>query len=425
MTGHNSPARAPGWRIPVIGGVPADQRLLGAVPALVETVIAALLARVPTYRRLPHEQVAGELSQVTERRIRALAQAVRTGLPADQEEFTSVREAAARRAEEGLPLDAVLLAHHLGMEVCWELVTRDARDDDAADLLVLNRLLLDQLRQATSAAGAGYVEERRAMADERQAARHALLTALLDGAPAEEAATRAGIRLPPSYAVLCLAVADHPDERAPGVDRTVAGHRKLRRLRTELAHRTRQSALSALSSSGGPVLIPLDCRPDGVPAGTWHRLTDTVSGTARAAGVPVQAGAAVTAPAGVAAAAVLAAEVLGVAQAFDRPPGLHRLDDVLLEYQLSRPSQARSRLASLLAPLEDGGELLATLRTHLAGGLNRRHTARALHLHPNTVDYRLRRVAVLTGLDPTRPADLLRITAAIAARDAERAQEPA
>lgn len=44
-----------------------------------------------------------------------------------------------------------------------------------------------------------------------------------------------------------------------------------------------------------------------------------------------------------------------------------------------------------------------------------------LHLHPNTVDYRLRRIAVRTGLDPTRPADLPRITAALAARDAERA----
>ncbi|MFF2045186.1 PucR family transcriptional regulator [Kitasatospora sp. NPDC058170] len=417
----SSTDRAPGWRIPVIGGVPADRRLLGTVPELVEAVIAALLERVPTYRRLPHEQLSGELTRVTERRIRALAQAVRTGLPAPDEEFTAVREAAARRAEEGLPLDAVLLAHHLGMEVCWELVTRDARDSDAADLLVLNRLLLDQLRQATAAAGAGYFEERRTLADERHAARHALLTALLDGTPAEEAATRAGIRLPTAYAVLCLAVSDHPDEQAPGVDRAVAGHRKLRRLRTELDHRTRQSALSTLSSSGGLVLVPLDHRPDAVPDAEWRRLADTVDRTARAAGVPVLAGASAAGPAGVAVAAGLAFEVLEVARAFGRPPGLHRLDDVLVEYQLTRPSHARSRLASLLEPLEDGGELLATLRTHLAGGLNRRHTAGALHLHPNTVDYRLRRIAALTGLDPARPADLLRITAAIAARDAERA----
>ncbi|MGW2547755.1 PucR family transcriptional regulator, partial [Kitasatospora sp. NPDC001574] len=113
-------------------------------------------------------------------------------------------------------------------------------------------------------------------------------------------------------------------------------------------------------------------------------------------------------------------EVLQVARTVGRPPGLHRLDDLLLEYQLSRPSHARGRLAALLAPLEDGGELLATLRVHLSGGLNRRHTAQVLHLHPNTVDYRLRRIAVLTGLDPARPAHLPRITAAIAARDAER-----
>ncbi|MFB7617430.1 PucR family transcriptional regulator [Kitasatospora sp. NPDC056181] len=425
MTGHNSPACAPGWRIPVIGGVPADQQLLGSVPELVETVIATLVERVPTYRRLPREQVAGELAQVTERRIRALAQAVRTGLPAPAAEFAAVREAAARRAEEGLPLDAVLLAHHLGMEVCWELVTRQARDGDAADLLVLNRLLLDQLRRATSAAGAGYVEDRRDLADERHAARHALLTALLEGAPADEAAERAGLRLPPAYAVLCLAVADHPDEQAPGVDRTVAARRKLRRLRAELDHRTRQSALTSLTATGGVALVPLDRGPDAVPAATWLMLADTVHRTARATGAAVQAGAAAATPAGVPGAAALAHEVLEVARAFGRPPGLHRLDDVLLEYQLSRPSHARSRLASLIEPLADSGDLLATLRTHLAGGLNRRHTARTLHLHPNTVDYRLRRVAVLTGLDPTRPADLLRIAAAIAAHDAERTQEPA
>ncbi|WP_406195912.1 helix-turn-helix domain-containing protein [Kitasatospora sp. NBC_01560] len=405
--------------------MPADQRLLGAVPELVESVVATLLNRVPVYRRLPREQVTGELVQVTERRIRALAHAVRTGLPAPEAEFTAVREAAARRAEEGLPLDAVLLAHHLGLEVCWELVTRQARDGDAADLLVLNRLLLDQLRQATAAAGAGYVDGRRSLTDERHAARHTLLAALLDGAPAGESAARAGLRLPATYAVLRLTVADHPDEQAPGVDRTVAGHRKLRRLRSELDHRTRQSALSSLSASGGVALVPLDCPPDGVPAATWQLLADTVRRAARAAGAAVRAGAAAAAPAGVPGAAVLAQEVLDVARAFGHPPGLHRLDDVLLEYQLSRPSHARPGLASLIGPLADSADLLTTLRTHLAGGLNRRHTAHALHLHPNTVDYRLRRIAVLTGLDPTRPADLLRITAAIAAHDAERTQEPA
>ncbi|PBC72205.1 PucR-like helix-turn-helix protein [Streptomyces sp. TLI_235] len=421
MTGHNSPAQVTGWHAPTIGGVPADQRLLAALPELVQAVLAALLDRLPTYRRLPREQVDGELARTAERRIRTLARAVRTGRTAPDEEFATVRETAARRAEEGLPLDAVLLAHHIGLEVCWEWMTRQAGDGDTAGLLVLHRLLLDHLRQITAAAGAGYFEERRTMVDERHAARHALIGALLDGAPADEAAARAGLRLPPGYAVLALAVADHPDEHADGVDRTVAGRRKLRRLRAELDHRTRHGALSVLAADGGLVLVPLDTRPTALPAADWHRLADTVAATARAAGAPVLAGAAAAEPSAVAAAAALAYEVLDVARVFGRPPGLYRLDDLLLEYQLSRPGHARPRLAALIDPLQHAGDLLTTLRTHLDGGLNRRHTASALHLHPNTVDYRLRRIAALTGLDPARPADLLRITAAVAAHDAERA----
>lgn len=457
MTGHNAPhcapthapthdpggdtpadvatpaSPAPDWRVPVIGGLPADRRLLGGARELAEAVIGTLVERVPVYRRLPREQLAGELTRDAERRIRALAHTARTGRPAPEAEFTAVREAAARRAEEGLPLDAVLLAHHLGLEICWEFATRHALAGDAADLLTLNRLLLDQLREATAAAGAGYLDGRRRPTEHRYAARQSLLTALLAGTPAEDAATRAGLRLPAAYAVLCLSVADHPDEHAPEVDPAIAARRKLRRLGAELDHRTRRSALYALTSSGGLVLVPLTPgqggqdgqdahrRADAPAEATWAHLAAAVTAAARAAGAPVQAGAAAATPAEVPAAAALACEVLDVARAFDRPPGLHRLDDVLLEYQLTRPSQARARLAALLEPLVDGGELLTTLRTHLAGGLNRRHTASALHLHPNTVDYRLRRIAVLTGLDPTQPADVLRITAAIAARTAEQA----
>ncbi len=409
----------------MIGGLPADRRLLRAVRELAEAVVAALLERVPVYHRLPREQLTGELTRDTERRIRALAHTVRTGLPAPAEEFTAVREAAARRAEEGLPLDAVLLAHHLGLEICWEFVTRHARDSDTAELLVLHRLLLDQLRQAVTAAGAGYLEGRRPAADRRYAARQSLLTALLAGAPADEAATRAGLRLSAGYAVLCLSVAEHPDERSPGVDPGIAGRRKLRRLAAELDHCTRQSALTALTPSGGLVLVPFGPPQEspGAPGveAPWPHLAATLATASRAAGVPVLVGAAAAAPAGVPDAAALAYEVLEVARAFGRPPGLHRLDDVLLEYQLTRPTQARARLAALLEPLADTGELLTTLRTHLGGGLNRRHTASTLHLHPNTVDYRLRRIAVLTGLDPTHPADILRITAALAARTAEQA----
>ncbi|MFD4676480.1 PucR family transcriptional regulator [Lentzea sp. NPDC058450] len=108
---------------------------------------------------------------------------------------------------------------------------------------------------------------------------------------------------------------------------------------------------------------------------------------------------------------MLAREVLAVASG----PGLFRLTDVLLEYQLSRPSAALGPLAEIVAPLTE--ELVQTLEVYLRRG-SRRPAASELHVHPNTVDYRLRRVAELTGLDPTRIEHVTLLTAALAARRA-------
>ncbi|MFF2408551.1 PucR family transcriptional regulator [Streptomyces sp. NPDC058092] len=98
-------------------------------------------------------------------------------------------------------------------------------------------------------------------------------------------------------------------------------------------------------------------------------------------------------------------ETVGLVARTGHPPGLYRLADVLLEYQLSRPSEALRGLARLLKPLNSKPELPHTLETHLELGLDRRSTAAALHIHPNTVDCRIRRIDRLTGLSPARPAD--------------------
>jgi DNA-binding PucR family transcriptional regulator len=65
-----------------------------------------------------------------------------------------------------------------------------------------------------------------------------------------------------------------------------------------------------------------------------------------------------------------------------------------------------------LGPLEDYAErrradLLETLRTFVACDLDRRRAAERLHVHPNTLDYRLRRVEELTGLRLSSTSDLV------------------
>ncbi|MBF6351493.1 helix-turn-helix domain-containing protein [Nocardia flavorosea] len=89
--------------------------------------------------------------------------------------------------------------------------------------------------------------------------------------------------------------------------------------------------------------------------------------------------------------------------------------DLAVEYQITRPGPARRRLAKSLDPLLPQPELLETLSTHLAYERNRQRTARALYVHANTVDYRLRRIARLTGLDPADSEGLWHLQAAMIA----------
>lgn len=109
--------------------------------------------------------------------------------------------------------------------------------------------------------------------------------------------------------------------------------------------------------------------------------------------------------------------MLDVALRLGRPPGLYQLDDLVLETQLAAGGRAGERLVELLAPLRERPELLATLRTLLAAKENRRQAATILHVHPNTLTYRLRRIAECSGYDPTEPAGLRVLAAAVIAQD--------
>ena len=65
--------------------------------------------------------------------------------------------------------------------------------------------------------------------------------------------------------------------------------------------------------------------------------------------------------------------------------------------------------------LAAGGALADTLDAYLEAGGAVESCARTLFVHPNTVRYRLRRVAEVTGLEPTaaRDAHVLRTACAV------------
>ncbi|MFF3618528.1 PucR family transcriptional regulator [Streptomyces sp. NPDC002467] len=409
---------------PRFGGVPVHKRLLAAAPTLAPAVMARLVEQLPAYGALPSEQLRGEITKEVDRGIRAFIRVLRGGELPEESELARISESSARRADEGVPLEAVVGAYHFGAEECAAQVLATAGPDDLADVLLVQRRLLGYLRLVSCAVAAGYVQERQAALGDEQVARQSLLSRLLEGGDPRAAADRAGIRLPPSYLVLGITMGPHPDELRPGVNHSVAARRKLRRLRNELQRQTPGVPLSVLSDDGGLVLIPYEGPAADFAAADRERLGRLVEQLGLMCGAELLVAAAAAAPEGVADAARMVGEVRRIAEASGRGPGLYLLEDVLLEYQLSRPSSARDGLAALLGPLAGRPELLDTLRTFLACGLDRRRAAARLQIHPNTVDYRLRRATELTGLDAARGADLLTLHAALAAHDAVRRGEP-
>ncbi|WP_283138145.1 PucR family transcriptional regulator [Rhizohabitans arisaemae] len=75
-------------------------------------------------------------------------------------------------------------------------------------------------------------------------------------------------------------------------------------------------------------------------------------------------------------------------------------DDLLAERALAGDEDAREQLIEHVYRPLAGTPLLETLTTYLEQGTSLEATARLLFVHPNTVRYRLRKVAELTGYQP-------------------------
>ena len=377
------------------------ERVQERVPVLARRMIEVFLEEVPLYSLLPREQLDGEVRAICEDNLRTFfATLIEDRMPSEGE-LAEPAASAARRAQERVPLASVLTAYHVGGRIGWAELVAEARPDETAELLAAVDGVQRYVQAVTAVVASCYLQEQQAISGEEGDLLRALVAALLAGEPADGLAERVGRVLPTSWLVLALELGAHPDEQSAGA---VAARRKLRRLQDRLDAHVGEPVLGRLHTTGGVVLLADDGQP----------VDALVEDLQAAAGVDVRAGAARAASREeVAAAAAQASEVLRLA---GPEPRVHVLRDVLLDYQLSRPSEAQEHLAALLDPLEDFPDLLLTLETYLAEDLDRRRPAGALHVHPNTLDYRLKRVIELTGIEPATTCGLQLLAGAVAVR---------
>lgn len=101
-----------------------------------------------------------------------------------------------------------------------------------------------------------------------------------------------------------------------------------------------------------------------------------------------------------------------------------RSTDLLPERALAGDPEAEFQLIDQIAkPLENaGGALLETVETYLEAGGVLETCARLLFVHPNTVRYRLRKAAELTGRNANLPRDALVLRIALAVGRLSRAR---
>ncbi|WP_024804610.1 CdaR family transcriptional regulator [Nocardia sp. BMG51109] len=334
--------------------------------------------------------------------------------PQDAARLSELVGRAAEWAREGIDLDTVLRTYYEAVRRGFEQVAGEQRCGPA-ELMDGTEQTLRLLETVTVATSSAYLDEHRHAARHHQTAAQTLVTALLSGHGREALARRTGISVAAAYQVVVLSVPPHPGERDSRLNTEGVARRKLRRLQSALAPVLGSRALSLLSVDGGTILVPIE---EPVPlTGGLAMTTETLDVLSAAASVPLTATVVTGATEDIPELAEQARELLELVRALGRPPGLYRMADVAVEYQMTRPGPAREHLAAVLAPLSPHPELVDTLRTFLDTGLDRRGTAQRLGIHPNSVSHRQRRIERLTGIDVSHPDGISRASLALLAYD--------
>ncbi|MFT3900077.1 MAG: helix-turn-helix domain-containing protein [Gordonia sp. (in: high G+C Gram-positive bacteria)] len=316
---------------------------------------------------------------------------------------------AEHHAEDRLPLQVLLAGIHGSAQVLLATAAEMATPDEMDQLIVVGKRLLTVLGHINLSVVSSYTEVEQSIYRPEREARRELCAALVHGRPYDALAARADTAIADAYLVVTVRVFGKPEDATTA---TLVARRRMRVI---------QGLFDEITSSTTPLLfdgaqgVALLADPVADEAKTAQALVDDLArDLTERIGVPVYLGViGGVAPDDVPGAAVAAAELTELARALERAPGAYRLDDLLVEYQVTRPSAARDRLAQQVAPLRDQPHLLEALHAHLRHGANRKAAADQVHVHPNTLSYRLRRVHELTGHDPSDPYESRVLAAAL------------
>lgn len=311
------------------------------------------------------------------------------------------RATGAARADQGVPYAVVLQAFRVGARFIWELLV-DRADADAREVLLLAAAdiwaVSDDLSSTVTEA---YREALIEKARRDGQVRAAMVGGLLDGdlTAAErllESASMLGLDREAEFVVVSAECPTPGVESLPDVEHALRRHNVTSVWRIDRDH---QDGLVELRFGFGATQL----------ADTLAELTEArvgVSAPFRGLGDAPEARRQARLAAG--AAAPASREVVR----FDQQP--------LAVLLAGAPDQATLLTDTVLGPVlalpaDDREVLLSTAHSWLANDGSTSTAARELHLHRNTVRYRLRRLEALTGRDLAKPVDAAEVFIALEA----------
>jgi hypothetical protein len=382
--------------------------LLASLDSLVDAAVEAIRAEIPAYAARD-EGFFGDVEEQVAAHYRTKLTAFLEERTVTLEEVAFIRGAATRRARAGLALEDYIAAYRVGEKVLWDAVVsaagRSPQGQEAA--LTLAAPLMRYVDFVTTHAARSYVEFQQFALADADRERRDLLEQLLTGEwPAQPelraAAGTYGVG-PETPLVAVVAVASGGADAAHTVSAAIA---RAAGLKAPPLVVVRRDEIVAVASGA-------DAR------GLSERVA-AANGRLSAEGVPF-AVAVSTVANGPSELPRVYAEARYAVVGLPESGGVVALPSLsAFEYLTSRTDDTVRRLVDprvrrvLAEDRERGSVLATTVQAFADADLSLRVTAERLHIHPNTAQYRLRRLEERTGRSPRHFEDLVELLVAIA-----------
>lgn len=370
-----------------------DGTPLAALRAQALAAVGETGALLPFYRQLPRGLIEADFLRGVRRVIELLFDYLGSDVMPGEDITAELVELALARLREGVPLGEVLANYRTGSVAFWSRLQDSASDQQRRIMFDITPRLMQFLMTVVERISVAATRLALDPAWEQLERRRAITDALLTGRDYAEWVTGDAVTVADRFQVAVFRIArGTPDDIADLRGRVDAAAGSF--LRMDSGGWTALLPLGRDDADGATLIDTLCARL--VPAAAWFWV-----GVATA---PTHA----EIPAALSEATVLAE----IGRCLARRDKVCRRHDLLLEYTIATSPVGPGPLVSALGPIADHPSLGETLSAFLDSDCNQIATARALHVHRNTVTYRLARIRELTGLDPLRPSDALTLAAA-------------